>query len=88
MCLSATTTRTWRWNILSQVRLISKPRFYHLEGCRIGLAETVNESEWIRSDRHTDRPSELIYRICQACMGDLCPNNNGVVGIVVWFSTQ
>jgi hypothetical protein len=26
VCLSATTTRTWRWNISSQVRLISGPR--------------------------------------------------------------
>jgi hypothetical protein len=32
-------------------------------GCRIGLAETVNELEWTGSDRHTDRPSELIYKI-------------------------
>jgi hypothetical protein len=24
---------------------------------------TVNGSEWTGSDRHTDRPSELIYRI-------------------------
>jgi hypothetical protein len=26
MCLSATTTHTWRWNISGQVRLISRPR--------------------------------------------------------------
>jgi hypothetical protein len=29
VCLSATITRTWRWNILGQVRLISGPRFCH-----------------------------------------------------------
>ncbi len=58
-----TTTRTWLWNISGQVRLISGPRFCHLGGCRIGLAETDNGSEWTGSDRHTDRPSELIYRI-------------------------
>jgi len=64
VCLFATTTRTWRWNISDQVRLILRPRFCHLGGCKIGLVETVNGSEWIGSDRHTDRPSELIYRIC------------------------
>ncbi len=58
-----TTTRTWLWNISGQVRLISGPRFCHLGGCRIGLAETDNGSEWTGSDRLTDRPSELIYRI-------------------------
>jgi hypothetical protein len=55
VCLSATTTCTWRWNISGQVRLISGPRFRHLGGCRIDLAETVNGSEWIGSDRHTDQ---------------------------------
>jgi len=63
VCLFATTTRTWRWNISSQVRLISRPHFSHLGGCKIGLAETVNGSEWTGSNKHTDRPSELIYRI-------------------------
>jgi hypothetical protein len=53
----------WHWNILGQVRLISGPRFCHLGGCRIGLAETDNGLEWTDSDRHTDGPSELIYRI-------------------------
>ncbi len=32
-------------------------------GCRINLAKTVNGSEWTGSDKHTDRPSELIYKI-------------------------
>jgi hypothetical protein len=68
VCLSATTTRTWCWNISGQVRLISGPRFCHLGGCRIGLAETVNGSKWTGSNRHTDRPSELIYRICCVCV--------------------
>ncbi len=63
VCLSATTTRTWRWNILGQVWLILGPRLCHLGGCRIDLAETVNGLEWTGSDRHTDRPSELIYKI-------------------------
>jgi hypothetical protein len=45
------------------VQLISGPHFYHLGGCRTSLAETDNKSEWTSSDRHTDRPNELIYRI-------------------------
>jgi hypothetical protein len=63
VCLSATTTSTWHWNILGQVRLILKPRFCHLGGCRTDLVETVNMSEWTGSDRQTNRPSELIYKI-------------------------
>jgi hypothetical protein len=42
----------WRWNISGQVRLISGSRFCHLEGCRIGLTETDNGSEWTGSDTH------------------------------------
>jgi hypothetical protein len=38
------------------------------QGCRIGLAETINGSERTGLDRHTDRRSELIYKIKQgAC---------------------
>jgi len=55
MCLSATTTRTWHWNISGQVRLISGPHFRHLGGCKIDLAETINGSKWTGSDRHTDQ---------------------------------
>jgi hypothetical protein len=52
----ATTTRTWRWNISSQVQLISRPRFCHLGGCRTGLAKTDNGLEWTGPDRHIDSP--------------------------------
>jgi hypothetical protein len=58
-----TMTRTWRWNISGQVRLILGPRFCHLGGYIIGLAKTNIGLEWTGSDRHIDRPSELIYRI-------------------------
>jgi hypothetical protein len=33
--------------------------FLSLGGCKIGLAETVNGSEWTGSNKHTDKPSEL-----------------------------
>jgi hypothetical protein len=52
----------WCWNISGHVRLILGPRFCHLGGCRIGLAEIDNGLEWTGSDRHTNKPSELIYR--------------------------
>jgi len=38
VCLSATTTRTWRWNILGQVQLISRPHF-----CHLGVAESASQ---------------------------------------------
>ncbi len=38
ICLSATTTRTWRWNISGQVRLISGPRF-----CHLGVGESASQ---------------------------------------------
>jgi hypothetical protein len=36
--LSATTTRTWRWNISGQVRLISRPHF-----CHLGVAKSASQ---------------------------------------------
>jgi hypothetical protein len=41
------------------------------QGCRIGLAETVNGSEWTGSERHTDRRSELIYKIINLVIHNL-----------------
>ncbi len=49
-------------------RLISEPCFCQLEEYRVDFAKIVNGSEWTSSDRHTDKPNELIYRILRATL--------------------
>ncbi len=52
-----------------------KPGAVHFEtsflssrGCRIGLTEIVNGSEWTGSNRHTDKQVNLIYKSNSVCL--------------------
>jgi hypothetical protein len=59
VCLSITTTRTWRWDISGQVRLISRPRF-----CHLGVAESTLQrllTGWNGQVQIDTQTSELIY---------------------------